>query len=350
MKIRDLKPGWLWLSVSLSVLVAAATGIWWTFLPLPALYESRPAGVRSLTMYLPEFAMAPEGVVPLKDGVFYYEHAMGPRAGFVSDAGALRAQDVRTKDQFESVALGADGTLWATSILDDHSRTQEWHGAIERIGPVGSRIVFRIPDRLGYAKQLLLGPDAAWWFALPDAQSVGRLSHDGHFTTVAHFGSMKPDQIAFDSTGTLYATERYGNRVAKVLPGGKVVAFLVPTRGGQVGALAGGANRDIWFTERAANRIGHITSTGSVEDFTTGPGVVVLDALAVSRDSVWFAVKDGIGRLSLRTHARTVIPLPYEVSWPNALAISRTGTVWFTESISNGRCMSECGGIGRIVP
>jgi streptogramin lyase len=308
-------------------------------------------------MYRPEFAMVPEGVVPLKDGVFYYQHGntsyyqfTGVIAGFVSDAGTLREHDVRTKNEFESVALGADGTLWATSILDDNSPLGVWHGAIERIGSRGSRVVFRIPHRLGYAKQLLLGPDAAWWFALPDAHSIGRLSHDGHFTTVARLGSMKPDQIAFDSTGTLYAAERYGNRIAKVLPGGKVVVFLVPTGGGKIGALAGGANQDMWFTERSADRIGHITSTGRIEEFATGPGVVVLDALAVSRDSVWFAVKDGIGRLSLRTHARTVIPVPYEVSWPNALAISRTGTVWFTESISNGRCMSECGGIGRIVP
>src|ERR1700676_5214088 len=115
MKIRDLKPGWLWVFVSLCVLVAAAAGIWWAFLPLPTLYESRPAGVRSLTTYRPEFAMVPEGVVPLKDGVFYYQHGnssyyqfTGVMAGFVNDAGTLRERDIRTKNEFESVTLGAD--------------------------------------------------------------------------------------------------------------------------------------------------------------------------------------------------------------------------------------------------
>src|ERR1700676_4949501 len=190
MKIRHVRRGWLWPFVVLCVLVAAATGIWWAFLPLPTRYVSRPAGVRSLAIYRPELSMVPEGVVPLKDGVFYYQHGnssyyqfTGVMAGFVNDAGTLRERDIRTKNEFESVTLGADGMLWATSILDNNS-LGIWHAAIERIGSSDSRVVFRIPLRLGYAKQLLLGPDTAWWFALPDAHSVGRLSHDGHFTTV----------------------------------------------------------------------------------------------------------------------------------------------------------------------
>jgi virginiamycin B lyase len=301
--------------------------------------------------------MVPEGVVPLKDGAYFYAHGntsyyhfTGVAAGFVSNAGTLREHDVLTKNEFESVALGADGTLWATSILDDRSWPPVWHGAIERIGPTSSRVVFRIPHELGYAERLLLGPDATWWFALPEAHRVGRLSRDGHFTSIALFGSMKPDEIAFDSAGTLYAAQRYSNRIAKVLPGGKIVMFVVPTGGGEVGALAGGAHNDIWFTERSTNRIGHITAKGKVEEFTTAPGVVVLDALAVDRDSVWFAVEGGIGRLSSRTYARTVIPLPDQFSRPNAFALSRTGDVWFTESVGDTRCVSECGAIVRIVP
>jgi len=295
-------------------------------------------------------------VVLLKDGAFYYEHGntaylqfAGVMAGAVSDAGTLREHDVRTKNEFESVALGRNGALWATSILDDPSWPPVWHGAIERIGPSGSRVIFRIPHQLGRPEQMLLGPDGAWWFALPEAHSVGRLSDDRRFTIVAQFASMRPDEIAFDSAGFLYAAERYGDRVAKVLPGGKILVFMVPTRGGELGALAGGANQDMWFTEHSANRIGHIPRTGRVEEFTTKSGVI-LDALAVGRDAVWFAVEDGIGRFSLRTHASIVIQLPDQFSRPNALAVSRTGDVWFTESIDDARCTSECGGIARIVP
>jgi virginiamycin B lyase len=351
-----VRRSWLWFSAAIA-LMAVAAGIWWLLRPYPTTYVSLPAGVRSLTTYRPEVTMEPHGVVLLEDGAFYHQRGItmssqfsAVSAGFVSNAGTLRQHDVQTKNSFWSVARGADGTLWATSSLDDPSGSVVGHGAIERIGPGGSRVVFRIPHQLGHAEQLLLGPDAAWWFVLPDAHSVGRLSRDGHFTNAAHFGSMKPAQIAFDSAGTLYAAQRDGDRVAKILPGGKVRVFAVPTHGGEVGALAGGTERDIWFTEQTANRIGHITRTGRIEEFTTGPGVVVLEALAVSRDSVWFAVENGIGRLSLRTHACTVIPLPDQNSRPNALAVSSAGAVWFTESIGDGRCKGECGGIGRIVP
>lgn len=316
-------------------------------------YVSHPPGIRSLTTYRPDEEMTPRGLVLLNDGAFYYQAGnssyAGVGAGFVSDDGKLRQRDIRTRNEFESVARGSDGTLWATSILDNPKSFSIWYGAIERIGPGYSRVVLLIPHRFGYAKQLLLGPDGAWWFALPDARTIGRFSH-GHFSTIGQLGMMKPDEIVFDSHGVLYAAELGGSQIAKILPDGKAVWFSLLAADGRIGELASGTDGDVWFTERSANRVGRVTSAGRVEDFSAGSGVVVLDALAVSRDSVWFALYAGIGRLSLKTHALSVIRLPDQHSEPNALAISQSGDVWFTESISDWRCTSECAGIARLVP
>lgn len=300
--------------------------------------------------------MDPRGLVLVKNGTFYYQAGnssysgfTGVEAGFVSDGGELHQHDIRTRNEFESVARGADGALWATSILDNPTWPPVWHSAIERIGSGYSRVVFLIPHRFGYAKQLLLGPDGGWWFALPEAHTIGHLSH-GHFSTIGHLGMMKPDEVVFDSRGVLYAAESDGSEIAKILPGGHAAWFSLPTRDGEIGELAAGTDGDVWFTERSANRVGRVTRAGRIEDFSAGPGVEVLDALAVSRDAVWFAVNAGIGRLSLKTRAPSVIRLPDQYSWPNALAISKSGDVWFTERISGWNCMGDCAGIARLVP
>jgi streptogramin lyase len=161
---------------------------------------------------------------------------------------------------------------------------------------------------------------------------------------------LKPDDIAFDPNGTLYAAETLTRGdVARISPDGRVVMFHTLSPDARVGSLAGSGD-GVWFTEEPSNRVGHITRAGHVEEFPIGRNIRVLDAIAVGEDTVWFAAQNGVGRLSLQTHASSFIPLPDRNSAPNALAVSRTGDVWLTESISDPRCFAECGGIARIIP
>ncbi len=327
----------------------------------PATYDSQPPGVHSVTTYRAEISGVPYGVVPLGNGAFYFHHGtssssdgMGVDAGTVS-GGILREYLIQTKDQFESVATAADGTLWATSILDNRAWPPVWAGAIERLSASRSGVVYRIPRRLGYAEKLLRGPDAAWWFALPDAHAIGRLTREGKLSITMLPRSMKPDDIAFDPNGTLYATETSRNSetasrdIARISSNGRVVMFHTLSPDAKVGSLAGGGD-GVWFTEKPSNSVGHITRAGHVEEFPIDRSIHVLDAIAVGKDSVWFAAQDGVGKLSLPKHAGTFIPLPDRGSVPTALAVSRSGDVWLTESISDRPCFDECGGIARIVP
>jgi hypothetical protein len=81
-----------------------------------------------------------------------------------------------------------------------------------------------------------------------------------------------------------------------------------------------------------------------------GPQVTVLGAIAVDRHAAWFAVKGGIGRLSLRDWSRSVISLPDADGFPSSLAIGKDGRIWFTEAQSDIRCLSECGAVAVIAP
>lgn len=339
--------------VAISALGAGAIGCQ----PFPATYTSQPTEVHSVTTYRPSDTGVPHGVVPAGSGAFYYDEGnaasadgRGVVAGLASSNGSLHEYLIKTDNQFESVASATDGTLWATSTLDGSAGLPVLDSGIELLTATRSMIAFRIPPRFGSAKKLLFGPDGSLWFALPDAHGVGRLTRQMKFSMAVTFKSLEPTDIAFDKNGLLYvafATSiAAGGDIARISHDRSIVMLRTFS---PVDAIAGSAD-GVWFTENSSNRIGHITRTGRVEQFSPGRGVRVLEAIVVGKDSVWFAAHDGIGRLSLITHAITLVPLPDRDSIPNALAVSQTGDVWLTEEIRDPRCFSECGGVARIVP
>lgn len=334
------------------ILAAIILGLIVAGCAIPAAYTSYPAGVRSVTTYRPDLSGIPDGIVPIRGGAFYVDGGVsnsGLDAGIVGDDGRLRQYLIRAANQLESVAPDGDGTFLAASISVSPVDAP-WRGEIERLRGEQSAVVLRIPPSLGYAEQLVQSPSGKWWVSLPDAHAIGELTPRMKLAVPIKFKALNPAKMAFDSKGVLYVTfgTSFGSNrnIARVTRDRRIEMLRARSPVGSIAARAGGA----WFTESASNVIGYVTSTGKLEQLPVGGGVRVLDAIAVGRNSVWFAAQGGVGRLTLKTHALTFIPLPDRDSTPNALAVSRTGDVWLTASIDDPRCFAECGGITRIVP
>jgi hypothetical protein len=347
-------PSWLALLASGASIVCGLWVLWHFFWRIPALYRSQPSGVHSLTTYRPRYSGAPDGVVALNGGgAFYFERGNSSsseggevRAGIVTDGDQLREYGIPTKDEFESVAVGPAGTLWATTILGSPSWPPIWHSAIVRLTGNRMTTAFRIPDSLGYSPALVVAPDGGFWFALPDVHAVGYKAQRGKLSVIVLPTAIKPNTIALNSSGNLYAAESGQRTIFRVSPDRTIHLLTSPSR---VGALAAGRSDQVWFTEPGTNRIAHIMRANQIEEVAVG-SYVVLDAIAIGSDSVWFAVQGGVGRFSLSKRKSGIINLPDRDSWPISLAIANTGTVWIAEHISDGRCLSPCGGVAQIVP
>jgi streptogramin lyase len=104
--------------------------------------------------------------------------------------------------------------------------------------------------------------------------------------------------------------------------------------------IAQGANGEMWFSEYGANKIGRITSSGSITEFPTagtgltanaGPSGVVLG----SDGNVWFTEYSSgkIGEISPSTgHLVGEYPLPSGgSSGPEGIVVGPDGELWFTE-------------------
>ena len=131
-------------------------------------------------------------------------------------------------------------------------------------------------------------------------------SHDGF----GHRGVSNPDdrELARGRSpqaahGSLWFTERFGNKIGRITTAGVITEFAVPSNESEPFGIAAGPDGDIWFTEIARNQIGRIGPVFSrVLDLSVGPdggtrllrldgssGQVALDSVngdgAVSRGS-----------------------------------------------------------------
>ena len=344
------------LAVLLAIAAGAAAGLWllWYFVGrIAPVYRSHATGVRALTTYRPQYIGIPGGVVPINGGgAFFFAYGTSSsrdgsevRAGIVTGEDRFREFGIPTRDSIESVTAGSDGTVWATTVLDSTAWPPVLHGALVRFNGTRLDTVFRIPDRLGYAPALAVAPNGVW-LALPDAHAVGfKPTHGPLSVTVLPIG-LKPNLIAIDASGDAYAAQSERRTIVRISPK-REVRTLTSSSG--VGALAAGRTGDVWFSEPQSNRLAHITRANRIEEITV-PGYVMSDAIAISRDSVWFAVFGGVGRLSLRDRTFAFVSLPDRGSWPKALAVDGSGIVWVAEDIPDGRCYSGCGGVARIAP
>lgn len=112
----------------------------------------------------------------------------------------------------------------------------------------------------------------------------------------------EPFQLRPGSDGNVWFTEDAGNRIGHISPSGQITEFEVPTPDSRpVGLARSDHNRGMWFTEYAGNNIGHVTLGGQISEFeipTPNSGPL---GIAVGSDgNAWFAEQLGnkLGRIT----------------------------------------------------
>jgi hypothetical protein len=110
-------------------------------------------------------------------------------------------------------------------------------------------------------------------------------------------------------------------------------------------AIAKGPDGKLWFTEKAAGRIGRITTAGVITEFSSGlsGSSEPADIAAGPDGNLWFTMKaDGaIGRITPTGDVMEFSDGLTMNSSPLGIAAGPDGALWFTESAAPGR-------IGRI--
>jgi virginiamycin B lyase len=214
--------------------------------------------------------------------------------------------------------------------------------------------------------QATVGPDGAIWYT--DRGSplrVGRISAAGAVTTYALPGDQftAPDFITAGPDGGLWFTRRgQADLIARMSVSGQYTEYALPHLTGPTG-IVGGPDGALWFTESVANRIGRITPSGQVREYTlpSAPaaqcGQFCPGDITVGPDgALWFVNTQlvgvpGLGRIttggaitlySFPARSRPGYPGPVVTQVPVAITAGADGNLWFAEDRGPG--------LGRITP
>ncbi len=137
-----------------------------------------------------------------------------------------------------------------------------------------------------------------------------------------------PIGIAAGPDGALWFTESAGNKIGRITTAGSITEFPIPTTGG-ANLITAGPDGNLWFT--ASNKIGRVTTAGAITEFPVPNGG--LYAIAVGPDcNLWFTEQDAdkIGRITT-AGVVTEFPIPTANSYPHGIAVGADGNLWFTE-------------------
>ncbi len=125
---------------------------------------------------------------------------------------------------------------------------------------------------------------------------------------------------------------------ARQLSAQVITEFVIPTPGAQPDGIAAGPDGALWFTEGGASKIGRITTSGVITEFSLPSfNDYPLDGIAVGSDgAIWFTeyTANKIGRISTAGQI-TEFAIPTPNSQPVGITAGPDGAVWFTEDAGN---------------
>jgi virginiamycin B lyase len=165
----------------------------------------------------------------------------------------------------------------------------------------------------------------------------------------------RPLGITVGPDGALWFVEHFGNKVGRITTEGTVTEFDIPTgtpgplTSSMPDAIVTGPDGALWFTEIRGNKIGRITTEGAITEFPLPTPDSAPTVITVGPDgALWFTERgtaaspgERIGRITT-DGVITEFTTPTQDSRPLGITTGRDRRVWFSESAANN--------VGRIKP
>ncbi len=231
-----------------------------------------------------------------------------------------------------SIVEGPDQNLWTTLLPS----------AIGRMSASGGFTAFPIPSRLGgtktYPFSITRGPGDALWFVTNASRSeIARIDVTGQLKVYPITPHSRLASLTTGADGALWFTDSGTNKIGRMSGTGTLTEFSVPTPNAGLSGICQGPDGKMWFLEGGASKVGSVTSTGSIHEYDiptpySAPGAIV----AGSDGALWFT--ELVGKIDRITIAGSIVELklPASTAKPLSIAAGSDKNIWFTESQANG--------------
>ncbi len=201
------------------------------------------------------------------------------------------------------LTTGPDGNLWFSVALRKADGTPDG-SAIGRMTPQGTQTAFPVPSAAAFANQtsagIAGGPGGTVWFTEPASGRVGRITPGG---SISEFrlssSSAGPRQITSGRDGAIWFTEASG-KIGRIDPSGELREFEVPDTSAipsRPEGIAGAPDGSLVFTDPGQNKVGRVTSVGSMSLAALPTKVAAPAGLAVGQDGLVYLAEGGVGQV-----------------------------------------------------
>jgi streptogramin lyase len=317
--------------------------VWFTEFSADKIAKITPSG--TFTEYpIPTANSQPQGIAAGSDGNLWFTETAANKIGKITTAGTITEYPIPTANSGPiGIAAGPDGNLWFTEY--DANK-------IGRITTSGVITTFKIPTKGTGPLGITAGSDGNLWFTQYKTNQIGRITTGG---TVTEFGAAAahPYAIAPGSNHQLWYTQ-YGSldNILTMTTAGKVAgSFLLPAANTKPLSIAPGPDGSLWFTEWNKDKIGQITTGGTITEFKVPTAASKPWGIAPGSDgNMWFAETAGnkIGTISLPNfNLINIYYIPNRFFVPNEISLANQGETVNWLSLNPGlHGISDASGMG----
>lgn len=268
--------------------------------------------------------------------------------GFITPGGAIQEFPAPAGDVPLQIAAGSDGSIWFYSV-DGATHS------IVKMTPGGTFTGYPFMSPLSeIADNMVLGPDGDIWFSDMGTTSIGKIAPDGTIIEYPLAMGAMPTNITVGPDGNLWFSDNSA-AIGRITTTGSVQEFTSGLQPGAVpDAIAPGPDGNVWFTDQYGNQraIGRVTPSGQITEFTAGlSDDLPLDITAGADGNLWVpqasmdpmtpsAVAEITPSGQITEITNGVNPTGLEDG--DSILAGPNGALWFTDSRSPDA-------IGRIV-
>ncbi len=152
-----------------------------------------------------------------------------------------------------------------------------------------------------------------------------------------------PQAMTRGPEGSMWFTEQWAHKVGQISMTGKINEYSVCSSECGLAGITAGPENNLWFTEATSDKIGKMTPGGKVTEFSL-PSETYPTSIATGPDgNLWFTEADSHAKIGKITPsgAVTEFTLP-ENTYPQQIIAGPENDLWFTETTSSR------GKIGKI--
>jgi streptogramin lyase len=188
-------------------------------------------------------------------------------------------------------------------------------------------------DDVDGPRAIAVGPDGNLWFSNLDVvgSSISRVTPEGdltHFPLAGHDLDV-PLGIAAGPGSSMYFTSFDDDRIGRITTAGTITSFDHPGIDGPDG-ITTGPDGNVWFASRESDRIGRLTPQGIT--MFAHPDIDGPSGITAGPDgNVWFTTRHGLGRITPAGQI-TVFEDPSLFS-PAAITTGPDGALWFVDPV-----------------